>query len=151
MTIFHLLNRGNKLKLPEIRRPEEMGRINDPNYCLFHRMVHHFTSRCFVLEDKIQAAGVLTLKSEQKKANANMVTLNFGTFLKTTVQDGLTPVPKARLNVVNPMTEKQKAKGLIPLTTKSGEIMWVHPNIVEDEQWESSKPKLKAQAQRQVM
>jgi len=51
-------------------------------------MVHHPTSRFYVLKDKIQAlvdAGVLTLKSEQKKVTANMVTLNFGTFPKMTV------------------------------------------------------------------
>jgi len=53
-------------------------------------MVHHPTGICFVLKDKIQAlvdAGVLTLKSEQKKVNANMMTLNFKIFLKMTVQD----------------------------------------------------------------
>ena len=81
VAIFHLLHKGNKLKLPDVRRPNEMGRTNDPNYCLFHRMVHHPTNKCFVLKDKIQDlvdAGVLTLKSEQKKAIANMVTLEFG-------------------------------------------------------------------------
>ena len=83
-----------------------MGRMNDPNYCLFHRMVHHSTSRCFVLKNKIQTlvdAGVLTLTSEQKKVTANMVTLYFGTFPKMMVQDGLTPVRKARLDVFNPV------------------------------------------------
>jgi len=74
-----------------------------------------------------------------------MVTLNFGTFPKTTVQNRLTPIPKARLDVVNPIAEKQKAKGLFLMMIKSEEIMWVHPDIVEDEQWESSKPKLKRQ------
>ena len=77
VTIFHLLQKENKLKLPEARRPNEVGRTNDPNYCLFHRMVHHPTNKCFILKDKIQAlvnAGVLTLKSEQKKVTANMVT-----------------------------------------------------------------------------
>ena len=74
VTIFHLLHKDNKLKLPEDRRPNEVGCTNDPNYCLFHRMVHHPTNRCFVLKDKIQAlvdAGVLTLKSEQRKVTAN--------------------------------------------------------------------------------
>ena len=78
-------------------------------------------------------AEVLTLKSEQKKVTANMVTLNFGTFPKTTVQDGLALVPKARLDVVNPMAEKQNAKSLVPMTIKSGKIMWIYPNIVKDE------------------
>jgi len=54
VTIFHLLQKGNKLKLPEVRRPNEVGRTNDPNYCLFHRMVHHPTHKCFVLKDKFR-------------------------------------------------------------------------------------------------
>ena len=75
-----------------------------------------------------------------------MVTLNFGTFSKTTVQDGLTAVLKARPDIVNLMARKQKAKGLVPLTTKSGEIMWVHPNIIKYEQWVSSNSKLKGKS-----
>jgi len=63
-----------------------------------------------------------------------MVTLNFVTFLKMTFQDGLVPIPKARLDVINPMVEKQKAKGLILMSIESGEIMWVYPDIVQDEQ-----------------
>ena len=143
---MNLFNKDNKLKLSEVRWPEEIGRTNNPNYSLFHKMVHHPTSRCFIFKDKIQVlvdARVLTLKSEQKKVIANMVTLNFKTNLKTTVQGGLAPVPKARLDVVNPMVEKQRANGLVPMMTKSEEIMWVHPDIVKDKQWESSKPKLK--------
>jgi len=78
--------------------------------------MHHPTSRCYVLKNKIQAlvdVGVLTLKSEQKKVTANLVTLNFRTFPKMTVQDGLAPVPKARLDFINLMIKKQKAKSLI--------------------------------------
>ena len=69
VTLFHLLNKGNKFKLPEPRRPDEVGRTNDPNYYLFHRMVHHPASRCNVLKDKIQAligVGILTLELERK-------------------------------------------------------------------------------------
>ena len=71
---------------------------------------------------------------EQKKVTANMVTLNFGTIPKMMIQEGLVPVPKARLDVINRMTEKQKAKGLILMTTEYGEIMWVHPDIIKDKQ-----------------
>jgi len=100
-------------------------------------MVHHPTSRCFVLKEKIQAlvgTGVLTLKSKQKKITSNIVTLNFENFPKVNVQDGLTPSPKGRLEVTNPLAEKQEAKGLVPLITKFEEIMCVHPLIVNDEQ-----------------
>jgi len=67
VAIFHLLHKSNELKLPEAQRPNEVGHATDPNYYLFHRMVHHPTSRYYILKDKIQAlidAGVLTLKSE---------------------------------------------------------------------------------------
>ena len=66
------------LKLPEVRRPDEIERTNDLNDCLFHRMVHHPTSKCLVLKDKIQALidiGDLLLKWEQKKVIVNMLTL----------------------------------------------------------------------------
>ena len=79
-------------------------------------------------------AEVLTLKSEQKKVTANMVILNFGTLSKMTVQDGLVLIPKARLDVINPMAEQQKAKSLIPITIESGEIIWVHLDIIKNEQ-----------------
>jgi len=50
--------------------------------------------------------GVLILKSGQKKVTTNMVTLNFRTFPKITVHDGLALVPEAKLDIINPMTEK---------------------------------------------
>jgi len=42
------------------------------------------------------------------------------------------------------MAEQEEAKGLVPITTSYGEILWVHPDIIKDEQWASSKPKLKS-------
>jgi hypothetical protein len=44
VTLFHLLNKSNRLKLPDATRPEEVGRTNEPIYCLYHRMLHHPTS-----------------------------------------------------------------------------------------------------------
>ena len=82
--------------MPDAQHPNEIGRTNDPKYCLFHRMIHHPTDKCFVHKDRIQAlvdAGVLTLKSEQKKVTANMVTLEFGKTTKVTVPDGTYPIP----------------------------------------------------------
>ena len=80
-------------------------------------MVHHPTNKCFVLKDKIQAlvnAGVLALKSKQKKDTANMVTLEFGTLPKVTVPDRFPPIPKARLEINNPSAKQQEAKALFP-------------------------------------
>jgi len=62
------------------------------------------------------------------------------------VQNGVTPFPKARLDIISQIAEVQKDKGLIRMAIKFREIMWVHPDIVNDEQWEFSKPKLKGKS-----
>ena len=41
------------IKLPECRHPEEMDRVNDPNYCHYHRIVSHPMEKCFILKDLI--------------------------------------------------------------------------------------------------
>ena len=109
--IFHLLYKVNKLKLLDARHPNKIGRMNDPKYCLFHRMIHHPTDKCFVLKDKIHAlveAGVLTLKSEQKKVTANMVTLEFSKTPKVTVPDGTFSIPEVRLEVKYPSAKTKE-------------------------------------------
>jgi len=60
-----------------------------------------------------------------------------------TVQDRVAPALEARMEVINLLAKKQEAKGLVPLITKFGEIMWLHPDIIKNEQRESSQPKLK--------
>ena len=75
-----------------------------------------------------------------------MVTLEFGTLPKVTVPDGHALVPKARLEVSNPSAKHQEAKGLIPTTKMIGKIMWVHPDLTKDEQWDSKEPKLKGKS-----
>jgi len=149
VTIFHLLHKGNKMKLPDARRPNEIGRTNDPKYCLYHRMIHPPTDKCYVLKDRIQAlidARVLTLKSEQKKVTANMVTLEFGKTPKVTVPDGTYPVPAPRLEIRHPVTKIQGNKGLVPLTLETGEVMWIHPDLVQDVQWDSKRSKSKGKS-----
>ena len=59
-------------------------------------MVHHPTSKYFILKDTIQVfidAGILTLKSEQKKVIINMVTLNFDIFLEDDCSEWVNPRP----------------------------------------------------------
>ena len=75
-----------------------------------------------------------------------MVILEFGTMPKVTVPDGSPPIPKARLEVNNPSAKQQEAKGLVPLTLKTGKIMWVHPDLTQDKQWDSKKSKSKGKS-----
>ena len=51
VSLFKLLQNGNKLKLPEARCPEEVGKIDDPSYCIYHRILGHPTKNCYIFKD----------------------------------------------------------------------------------------------------
>ena len=62
--------------MQEPRHPEEVGKIDNPSYCLYHRMLGHPTKNCYIFKDVFQAlinAEVLKLRPEQKKVSANMM------------------------------------------------------------------------------
>jgi len=70
VSLFKLLQKSNKLKLPEVKHPEEVGKTDDPSYCLYHRMLGHPTKNYSIFKDVLQAlidAEVLKLRPEQKK------------------------------------------------------------------------------------
>src|SRR3954463_1663040 len=80
--LFKMLSKGGQLKLPEPKNPEEVGKTNDPHYCLYHRGLGHPTQNCWSLKEKLQAlidAGTSRLKTEQKTDTANKTScLQFG-------------------------------------------------------------------------
>ena len=41
------------IELPECKRPEEMGKVDDPNYCKYHCIISHPIQKCFVLKELI--------------------------------------------------------------------------------------------------
>ena len=64
---FKFLHKNNKLKLSEVRRPEEVGKTDDLYYCLYHRMLGHLTKSCYIFKDVLQTlvdAKVLKLRPE---------------------------------------------------------------------------------------
>lgn len=72
--LFNLLNKHNKLKLPAVRCPKEVGRSDHPNYYLFHWMTSHATRSCHVLKDTILALvdeDILRLRPDQKTVAPN--------------------------------------------------------------------------------
>ena len=97
--LFKLLNKSSRLKLPEARRPKEVGKSDNPNYCLYHRMLGHPTKSCYVFKYILQAlidAEVLKLHPEQKKVTANMT--SFLQFEKQPpAPSGVVPIPKGNL------------------------------------------------------
>ena len=50
-SLFKLLNKSNTLKLSKDRRPEEDGKTDNPNYCLYHRMLGLPTKSYYVFKD----------------------------------------------------------------------------------------------------
>ena len=71
VSLFKLLQKSNRLKLSEIRRSEEVGKTDDPNYYLYHRMLGFPTKNCYIFKDVLQPlidVEVLKLRPEQKKA-----------------------------------------------------------------------------------
>jgi len=45
------------------------------------------------------------------------------------------PIPKRELRVINSNPHNKKEKGLISVPTSQGKIMWVHPDLIESQQW----------------
>ena len=45
------------IDLPEMKRPDEAGKTDDPNYCKYHRLVSHPLEKCFVFKDRFDAIG----------------------------------------------------------------------------------------------
>lgn len=52
-TMFHLLNKYDTLKLPGIRKPEEVEKVDDPKDHLYRRHVSHPIKARYILTDKI--------------------------------------------------------------------------------------------------
>ena len=117
--LFKLLNKSNRLKLPEIRRLKEVGKIDNPNYCLYHKMLGHPSKNCYIFKDILQDlidAEVLKLHLEQKKATTNMTP-----FLLFEVQPPIpavvVPILKGELRVINTDPYHQQKKSLVPIPT----------------------------------
>ena len=49
-SLFKLLNKSNRLKLPEVRCLEEVGKTDNLNYCLYHRMLGHPIKSCYIFK-----------------------------------------------------------------------------------------------------
>ncbi|XP_038876523.1 uncharacterized protein LOC120068954 [Benincasa hispida] len=41
------------IQLPECRRPKQAGKVDDPNYCKYHRVISRLVEKCFILKELI--------------------------------------------------------------------------------------------------
>ena len=81
------------------------------------------------------------------------MTANMTSFLQFGKQppapSGVVPILKGELRMINTDPHHQQEKGRVPVPTPQGKIMWVHPDLLEGQQWTTvtnrkSKGKAKA-------
>ncbi|XP_070016018.1 uncharacterized protein [Nicotiana sylvestris] len=71
----------NLIELPEMKRPNEAGKTNEPNYCKYHQHISHPLEKCFVFTDKVMdLACEKKIVLEDEKSSANQVSITFGSF-----------------------------------------------------------------------
>ncbi|OMO67811.1 hypothetical protein COLO4_29986 [Corchorus olitorius] len=71
------LLKSKVIELPEMKRLEESGKVDDPNYCKYHRLVSHPVGKCFVLKDKIMelhSEGLIEFEEEVASSNVASIT-----------------------------------------------------------------------------
>ncbi|KAL0456250.1 UNVERIFIED_CONTAM: hypothetical protein Slati_0964200 [Sesamum latifolium] len=74
--IFDDLLEANLIDLPEMKRPEEAERKDDPKYYKYHRLIGHTIQDCFVFKDKVmQLARQGKLSLEEDSAATNAITI----------------------------------------------------------------------------
>ncbi|KAL0462265.1 UNVERIFIED_CONTAM: hypothetical protein Slati_0114100 [Sesamum latifolium] len=77
--IFDDLLEANLIDLPEMKRPEEAERKDDPKYCKYHRLVGHAIQDCFVFKNKVmQLARQGKISLEEDSAAANVIMIKSG-------------------------------------------------------------------------
>ena len=55
------------IELPECRQPEDIGKVDDPNYCKYHHIIGHPIQKCFIFKEQVM-----------KLAKENKIDLDFG-------------------------------------------------------------------------
>ena len=59
------------IELPECKQLEDIGKVDDPNYCKYHHIIGHQTQKCFVFKEQIM-----------KLAKENKIDLDFDEVIK---------------------------------------------------------------------
>ena len=94
-SILDELLKSKLIQLSESKRPKKANRVNDPNYCKYHRLISHPIEKCFVLKDKIMelykegkvefndevaSSNLASITTAIPQPNALVKTIKFGSF-----------------------------------------------------------------------
>ncbi|XP_070010656.1 uncharacterized protein [Nicotiana sylvestris] len=79
IAIFEELLELKLIELPKMKRLDEVGRTNDPNYCKYHRLIGHPMEKCFIFKEKVMdLATEGKILPEDEKESSNQVYVTFG-------------------------------------------------------------------------
>ena len=91
LNILEQLLQLKLIKLLECRRPGDMGKVNDPNYCKYHRIIGHPIQKCFIFKEQIR-----------KLAKENKIDLDFNEIVESnhvTITCDVLPTLKQGTNI----------------------------------------------------
>ena len=72
------LLKSKLIQLSNIKRPEKVDRVNDPNYQKYHCLISHPVEKCFMLKDKIMelhSEGKIEFKLDATSLNLASMTI----------------------------------------------------------------------------
>ncbi|GAA0138458.1 hypothetical protein LIER_00204 [Lithospermum erythrorhizon] len=77
------------IELLESKRPEEVNRSTEPNYCMYHRILGHPIEKCFIFKERvIDLARKGAITQEEDKVSSNHITLTIVQPTEVKVPDG---------------------------------------------------------------
>ncbi|MQM05777.1 hypothetical protein Taro_038595 [Colocasia esculenta] len=52
--LFNFCVKNKLITIPELRRPAEVDKVSEPNYCGYHRMLGHAIEDCYVFKNEVE-------------------------------------------------------------------------------------------------
>ena len=52
LNILEQLLQMKQIELPEFKRPKDMDKVDNPNYCKYYRIIGHLIQKCFFFQIK---------------------------------------------------------------------------------------------------
>lgn len=132
---------NDKLTLPHPKRLG-YGKTNDPQYCPYHQMISHPLNQCFIVSKKINEMwknGLITFNKNYRSTSVNIVSCG-QTFES----------PKKVTTSFKVIRRVQASRELVPYLTSDGQPMWVHLDLLKDEDWKIVKTKPMSKQHRQA-
>ncbi|PIN21577.1 hypothetical protein CDL12_05717 [Handroanthus impetiginosus] len=105
--IFDDLLNANLIERPEMKRPEEVEKTDDPRYCKYYRLARHHIHDCFIFKDKImQLANQGKISLEEDKATTNLISVEAGSHHDSIVSCSATSEQKISFDETRNMVEE---------------------------------------------